>query len=213
MTDYNRTPTAADAVEVSATTPLLGAASARDAANDAAFSASTAAASAASADLHLFSPENPIPLWYRLFLPIIEPLTTVIALYQLLFHPQVYLSETTPAVLAVYTPRMDTLFTQLALSMAFTVYVESYLFGYRWPAQADEWQGAVVLLLAGDALFNFALFQGNEWTWWWAWGQFKGANVPLLISAAVMGVLGPVTRVLFLLRVGFSQGDARAHRD
>lgn len=165
---------------------------------------------------HLFSKTNPIPLWYRLFLPLIEPITTVIALYQLVFHPLAYLSETTPWAMAAYDSRLDTVFNQVALSMTFTIYIESYLFGWKWADQADLWDSAVRLILFGDLWFNIALFQGNQWKPWWQWHNAPGANGKLLFATAVMGVLGPVTRIAFLARVGFQQRARRlaeARRD
>lgn len=200
MTDTSSTATSS--------TPLLTSASTTTTTNPHTYR------SHSSAYQHLFSRENPIPLWYRLYLCVLEPMTSLIAMYQLIFHPRVYLSETTPGALigpggCGYNSQWDTIFNQLALCMMFTIYIEVWLFGFKWAHRPDQWNSAIVVLLVGDVWFNVALVQGNQWTPWWKWTQFEGASKVGLVGTAVMGLLAPITRVAFLAKVGFQTRQQR----
>lgn len=128
-------------------------------------------------------------------------------MYQLVFHPRAYLAETTPGALQGYNAHWDTVFNQLALCMMFTVYIESWLFGYKWADRPDKWDSAVRLLLVGDFWFMIATLQGNQWTPPWKWGQFEGANGRLLVLTGVIGWIALFTRVAFLARIGFKRRE------
>ncbi|CAO1638633.1 unnamed protein product [Sympodiomycopsis kandeliae] len=164
----------------------------------------------------LLAKNNPIPYWYRFFLGFFEPLTTIIAIPQVLFFPNAYLAETIPGSLQEYNQNHSifaSLFMQVALCFLLSVYIELYLFGIEWiNSPPQKWDLAVKFLLVGDIMWAVALFQGNRWTAPSDWTHFSGANALALHTTEVLGIIGPATRIAFLLRVGFQHRATRLAR-
>lgn len=166
------------------------------------------------------------PLWYHLFLNLLEPLSTLIAIFQLFFYPLAFLHESLPSLVEHYTREgTQPLLTELGGAWTLVLFLEVVLLSplkYISPLphpfeevftaggsaglngyslRLKVWRYTLCAILLSDCIYFWSLAQEDPMGW-------TGVLVPrnwrsgLQGTTVLLSLVGSATRIAFLAGVG-----------
>ncbi|CAJ2506104.1 Uu.00g002340.m01.CDS01 [Anthostomella pinea] len=143
-----------------------------------------------------------LPLAYRLFFLIIEPISALVGAYYAHFQQDAYLSMTTHAAAVVPSPATSIIMSQLAnLYLLFALNEALVL---RCTGDLTIWKTVLFGLLIADVGHVYSVSSLGAWVYYDAtrWNAIDWGNVPFVYLGASM-------RIAFLCGVGLGgQGQA-----
>ncbi|KAF2175667.1 hypothetical protein K469DRAFT_723870 [Zopfia rhizophila CBS 207.26] len=148
-----------------------------------------------------------IPIWYRIFLLYIEPVSTLAGAIYAHYLQSKYLELTHAATAPVQSVPISTsiVLTQLAnLYFAFTLNEALVL---RCTNDLKVWRTLLFGLLIADFGHLYSVRLVGGWVYWkfWAWNPIDWGNVGFVY-------LGALTRICFLSRLGFRGNEVRSKK-